>query len=226
MPASRTRSAASRSTISGPTPKRARQPLGERRRRARNRRRRPCRPRRSRPRDSPSSRVANRISTATCMWCRICQAPATSASDAQRRGCSRRAAAPRGSRPPSTLRRRGAGTSFGTRSRRSISAEARNVTASSDDRERRGQQLDQRARDAGADQRRRRLAERDLGVRFDQPLAARHLRDQHLVRRAADDVLHAAEEADGVQHLDRQRVRAMRRAVSQQRDAAARRRTR
>ena len=88
------------------------------------------------------------------------------------------------------------------------------------DRERRGEELDQPAGEPGPDQRRRRLAQRDLGVGLDQPLASGQLREQHLVRGAADDVLHAAEEADDVEDLDRQRARVGGDRDREQRDAA------
>ena len=88
------------------------------------------------------------------------------------------------------------------------------------DRERRAQQLDQSAGEARPDERRRRLAERDLRVRLDQPLASCELRKQHLVRRAADDILHAAEEADDEQHVDRKRAEPRGDRHGEQRDAA------
>ena len=46
---------------------------------------------------------------------------------------------------------------------------------------------------AGTDYRRRCFTERDFRVGLDQPLAAGHLRRQHLIRRASDDVLNAAQ---------------------------------
>ncbi len=75
-----------------------------------------------------------------------------------------------------------------------------------EDRDRRGQRLDQHAGDARADERGPGLAERDLRVGLDEAPAPGHLREQHLVGRAADDVLDAAEEADREQHLDREPV--------------------
>ena len=90
-----------------------------------------------------------------------------------------------------------------------------------EDRERRGQRLDQEAGDAGADQRRAGLAERDLRVGLDQPPASRHLREQHLVGRAADDVLDTAEEADRVEHLDREPAGERRHRDGRERERAA-----
>ena len=88
------------------------------------------------------------------------------------------------------------------------------------DRKRRGQQLDETAGHARADQRGRRFAERDLRVRLDQPLAAGELRQQHLVSGAAHHVLHAAEETDGEQDVDRQRAHERRNRYGEQRRAA------
>ena len=171
------------------------------------------------PADSPRSRVANRISTAICMWCRNCHSADSHASANSVR-------LPHTSFSPSTISAvtdafgPSCGTSFGACMRRSISADAKNATRVEQDRERRRQQLDQAAGHAGADQRGRRLAERDLRVRLDQPLAARELREQHLVRGAADDVLHAAEEPDAVEDLDRQVVGEGRDRNGEQRRAA------
>ena len=105
--------------------------------------------------------------------------------------------------------------------RRSRNAETKNVIASSTIANGAVSELDQQAREPGADQRGRRLAERDLRVGFDQPVAPGHLRKQHLIGRAADHVLHAAEEADRVEDLDRQRVGERRDRYREQRHAAA-----
>ena len=82
------------------------------------------------PADSPSSRVANRISTATCMWCRICHRPASSASASSVR-LFQTSVRPSWISAATDAPARGCGTSCAEPIRRSIAAEAKNVSASS-----------------------------------------------------------------------------------------------
>ena len=56
---------------------------------------------------------------------------------------------------------------------------------------------------AGTDQRGRCFAECDFGINLDQLLAAGHLRRQHLIRHATDDVLNAAQKLNGEQDFYR-----------------------
>ncbi len=172
------------------------------------------------PGESESSRVAKRISTAICMWCRICHSPASHASASSVRlfqtsfrpswiSCVTEADVP--GCTTSLLRPHAAQHQRRDEERAGVER----------DREGRRQELDQHAGEARTDQRRRRLAERDLGVRLDQPPPPGQLREQHLVGGAADDVLHAAEESDDEQDLDRQRVEIRGDRDRQQRDAAS-----
>ena len=140
MPASRTPSAATRRR-SADRRRSARQPF--RRRRRDHAAEAACHVGEAdRARGNPSSRVANRISTATCMWCSTCQAAATSASERSVALLQTRQA-PRGFPRPSTgatraaARRRHAQAAQHQRRRE----ERQRVDH---DRERRGQQLDQR----------------------------------------------------------------------------------
>ena len=159
------------------------------------------------------------------MWCRSCHRPASQASEHS-------VGFPRTSFSPSAIscttpgRGPGCGHVVGHAQPAQHQRRGEERQRVEEDRERRGQRLDQHAGDARADQRRRRLAERDLRVGLDEPLAPGHLREQHLVRRAADDVLHAAEEADGVEHLDRQQVGERGQRDRQQRERRGRRRRR
>ncbi len=171
------------------------------------------------PGDRPRSRVANRISTAICMWWRICHSPASHASACSVRLCRTSFRPSRISAPTVAF-----GTGIHDVVRRAHPPQHQRGSEERErveqDRERRGQELDQSAREPRTDQRRRRLAEDDLRVRLDQPRTAGELREQHLIGRAADDVLHAAEKAHGEQDVHRQDVEVRGDGNRQQRGAA------
>jgi hypothetical protein len=85
--------------------------------------------------------------------------------------------------------------------RRSMSAETKNVIASSAIAN--GAVNMWMRPPAGTDQRRRCFADCDFGINLDQLLAAGHWGRQHLIRHATDDVLNAAQKLNGEQDFYR-----------------------